>query len=98
MNEFNYILEPYNGMKSRYTCPNCGTKQGFAKYINSDTKEYLSDDVGRCNREEKCGYHYTPKQYFSDNKMTEFKPITYRSEEHTSELQSRENLVCRLLL
>src|SRR3984957_21200850 len=26
------------------------------------------------------------------------KPISVRSEEHTSELQSRENLVCRLLL
>src|SRR5690606_39859431 len=26
------------------------------------------------------------------------RPYTYRSEEHTSELQSRENLVCRLLL
>src|SRR5690606_41576036 len=25
-------------------------------------------------------------------------PVTPRSEEHTSELQSRENLVCRLLL
>src|SRR5690606_26260520 len=25
-------------------------------------------------------------------------PVIYRSEEHTSELQSRENLVCRLLL
>src|SRR5207302_4984439 len=25
-------------------------------------------------------------------------PLTRRSEEHTSELQSRENLVCRLLL
>src|SRR5690606_42087766 len=25
-------------------------------------------------------------------------PLTHRSEEHTSELQSRENLVCRLLL
>src|SRR5215475_8177753 len=25
-------------------------------------------------------------------------PVTRRSEEHTSELQSRENLVCRLLL
>src|SRR2546430_7775816 len=25
-------------------------------------------------------------------------PLTYRSEEHTSELQSQSNLVCRLLL
>src|SRR5690606_40364980 len=27
-----------------------------------------------------------------------FRRLEYRSEEHTSELQSRENLVCRLLL
>lgn len=74
MNEFTYILEPYNGTKSRYTCPNCGAKQSFAKYINSETKEYLSDYVGRCNKEIKCGYHYKPKQYFDDNQITEFKP------------------------
>src|SRR5436309_10616316 len=30
--------------------------------------------------------------------MSVFHSSTYRSEEHTSELQSRENLVCRLLL
>src|SRR5215475_6797567 len=30
--------------------------------------------------------------------MTTFAPCDTRSEEHTSELQSRENLVCRLLL
>src|SRR5690606_41641384 len=29
---------------------------------------------------------------------TSFTPVMRRSEEHTSELQSRENLVCRLLL
>src|SRR5690606_41739337 len=28
----------------------------------------------------------------------QFEPVADRSEEHTSELQSRENLVCRLLL
>src|SRR5690606_40129947 len=34
------------------------------------------------------------------HKLGEFAPTRnyYRSEEHTSELQSRENLVCRLLL
>lgn len=74
MQQYNYILEPYNGTKSRFTCPNCGAKQSFAKYIDSETKEYLSDYVGRCNREEKCGYHYKPKQYFDDNQITEFKP------------------------
>ena len=28
---------------------------------------YISDNVGVCNRIDKCGYHYTPKQYFTDN-------------------------------
>src|SRR5690606_41935519 len=31
------------------------------------------------------------------NRNINFTNICYRSEEHTSELQSRENLVCRLL-
>src|SRR5690606_23294707 len=33
-----------------------------------------------------------------DSPYTEIKRFDWRSEEHTSELQSRENLVCRLLL
>ena len=28
---------------------------------------YINDRVGKCNRIDKCGYHYTPKQYFEDN-------------------------------
>src|SRR5690606_41155874 len=32
------------------------------------------------------------------NTYTSLKDLDFRSEEHTSELQSRENLVCRLLL
>src|SRR5690606_41334158 len=35
---------------------------------------------------------------FSRSKIFRPPPRTGRSEEHTSELQSRENLVCRLLL
>jgi hypothetical protein len=27
----------------------------------------LADLVGRCNREQNCSYHYTPKQYFHDH-------------------------------
>jgi hypothetical protein len=23
--------------------------------------------VGKCNRLDKCGYHYTPREYFTDN-------------------------------
>ena len=28
---------------------------------------YINDDVGKCNRLDKCGYHYTPKQYYEDH-------------------------------
>src|SRR5690606_16397611 len=38
-----------------------------------------------------------PEEFFSFD-GTEWKKLGDRSEEHTSELQSRENLVCRLLL
>ncbi|MBV5312759.1 MAG: hypothetical protein JZU47_05650 [Prolixibacteraceae bacterium] len=27
----------------------------------------MADHVGRCNREQNCSYHYTPKQYFHDH-------------------------------
>ena len=29
----------------------------------------MSPEVGRCNREESCGYHYKPRQYFEDNNI-----------------------------
>jgi hypothetical protein len=59
-------LEKYHGTKSRHTCPACNSKGVFVRY-KDERGEYLSSDVGRCNRESKCGYHYKPKQYFADN-------------------------------
>ena len=69
MNEnFKYILEPYKGAKTRYICPKCQKKGQFTKYIDKDTGRPLAHTVGLCNRAVNCGYHYTPKQYFTDNK------------------------------
>jgi hypothetical protein len=62
-----YTLEPYKSPSTRHTCPSCGEKRQFARYINTETREYLADHVGRCNREQNCSYHYTPKQYFHDH-------------------------------
>jgi hypothetical protein len=68
MNEHRYILEPYKGMSTRYQCPVCKNgKNTFTRYINTFTREYLDNRVGRCNRETKCGFHYTPKQFFQEN-------------------------------
>jgi hypothetical protein len=58
-----YSLEKYRGSRSRYTCPSCGKKNQFAKYID-ESGDYLDESVGRCNRESSCGYHLTPKEFF----------------------------------
>jgi len=65
-----YTLEPYNGMKTRYRCPECNKTGVFTRYVDTQTNEHLNDNVGICNRIVKCGYHYTPKQYFQDNNIS----------------------------
>ncbi len=66
-------LETYRGTKSRHTCPQCGKKSEFTRFINTDTGEHLPDNVGICNRSSSCGYRYTAKQYFADNPKTDKK-------------------------
>ena len=71
MSEHKYILEPYKGMNSRYRCPCCKQRdKTFSLYIVTETGEHIHPNVGRCNRESKCGNHYTPKQYFKDNNIS----------------------------
>lgn len=63
-------LEIYKGTRSRHTCPSCGAQNSFVRYVGNDGA-YIDSSVGRCNRESKCNYHYSPKQYFADNPKTE---------------------------
>ena len=67
---YRYTLEKYKGLNTRYDCPNCGIKKTFTRYVHTETGKYIAANVGRCNRESNCGYHYTPKQYFSDNSIS----------------------------
>ena len=68
MSEYKYILEPYKGMNTRYHCPVCQQRdKTFSLYIDTETGEHIHPNVGRCNRESKCGHHYTPKQYLQEN-------------------------------
>ena len=62
-----YTLQPYKGMWSRYTCPQCLKHKAFSRYINTETEEPLADHVGRCSRENNCGYHFKPSDYFREN-------------------------------
>jgi len=61
------FLQPYKGKATRHTCPACGAKESFTLYISGETNELINCKVGKCNRESKCGYHYTPKQFYLDN-------------------------------
>ena len=67
MNTYRYQLERYRGRGTRYSCPQCGRKYCFTRYIDTETNQYINERVGKCNRLDKCGYHYTPHQYFTDN-------------------------------
>lgn len=79
---YRFKLEPYKGVSTRHTCPNCHRKSCFAKYIDTEKQISFPDYVGRCNHEQKCGYNYTPKMYFDENPMAkerlseEFVPVS----------------------
>jgi len=60
-------LEPYHGRDSRHACPACKQQKTFTFYIDGETGRPINPTVGKCNREIKCGYHYTPREYFRDN-------------------------------
>jgi len=67
MKDYTYSLENYNPKVGKHICPSCNHRNVFVRYINNDTKEYLDGTIGRCDREDKCGYHKKPKDYFQEH-------------------------------
>lgn len=61
-----FRLEKYAGPSSRYTCPACRRPKKFTRYVDTETGEYLSSEIGRCDRESSCGYHKKPRDYFAE--------------------------------
>lgn len=66
MAEYRFHLEKYR-TGSKGTCPSCGRHNCFVHYVDSEGKIIFPDNVGLCDHVNTCGYHYTPKNYFSDN-------------------------------
>jgi hypothetical protein len=77
-----FRLEKYSGARSRHTCLVCESSKVFVRYVDEQTGHYLASHVGRCNREAKCGYHYTPRQFFSDNPSVKAERLSTRSVNH----------------
>ena len=66
MNQYRFHLEKYK-LGNRYTCPKCERKRCFARYIDDEGRISFPDNVGKCDHEHSCGYHYTPKDYFREH-------------------------------
>ena len=67
MSNYRFKLEPYKGVRTRHICPACGRPRCFARYIDTEGKIEFPDNVGRCDHEQRCGYHFTPKAYFAEH-------------------------------
>ena len=79
-NGYRYRLERYRACGvNRYTCPHCGKKKSFTRYIDTETGEYVDEQCGKCDHESACGYHYSPREFFHDH------PWARPREEHATE-------------
>lgn len=68
-----FQLERYKTKDSRYKCPACGHKNVFARYVD-EAGNHIAPEVGRCNRESKCGYHLRLSDYFAQNPSMDWTP------------------------
>lgn len=66
MNEYRFHLEKYK-LGNRYTCPKCKRKRCFTRYVDDDGLISFPNNVGKCDHEHSCGYHYSPKDYFHEH-------------------------------
>lgn len=60
-----YKLAQLDKSSKKYICPQC-QKKSFVYYLSLDGTP-VDERVGRCDREDNCAYHYTRKQYYTDN-------------------------------
>ena len=66
MPTYRFHLEKYRH-GSKIDCPRCGKKRCFIRYIDEQETVRFPVTVGKCDHEQSCGYHYTPREYFRDN-------------------------------
>lgn len=75
MKNYRYTLERYKGRNTRYTCPQCGHKGAFVRYIDTTTGQHLPEDTGRCNRQHQCGYHKKPQRGNTNTQYLNLTPV-----------------------
>ena len=66
MSDYRFHLEKYRP-NSKLTCPQCKKLRCLVHYVDDQGIVKFPNYIGRCDHENSCGYHYTPKDYFHDN-------------------------------
>lgn len=67
-NDYRYQLDE-SRPRVKLSCPQCGRAKKLVRYIDTWNVMTFPSYVGRCDRQFKCGYHYTPRDYFHDNPL-----------------------------
>jgi hypothetical protein len=66
MNSFRFHLQKYH-RGSKITCPACGRKACFTRYVDEEAEIHFPEHVGKCDHENRCGYHFSPKDFFNES-------------------------------
>ena len=73
--DFRYQLESKKltgHQPCKLTCPHCGKKKCFVRYVDTHNgNRYVADNVGKCDHQHSCGYHYKPSEYYRDNQWAQ---------------------------
>ena len=90
MTDYKYKLEKYSS-KSKHTCPSCGRAKCFTRYIDTESGQYINDNVGICDHKNSCGYHLPPKEFRAFNDLRDLKdPKNFRP------IQKKEIPLCEI--
>jgi len=70
-NDYRFLLETprvTGRRQQKFECPQCGKRKCFVRYVDTHNDcQYVADDVGKCDHQHSCGYHYKPSEYFKDH-------------------------------
>src|SRR5690606_40987150 len=94
-------IQLFAGLAQRFEKPSITLELAQSELTAKELKQYLVEQYPEQQRVLKSCYVAANQAYCRDEqsvKASDELALLPRSEEHTSELQSRENLVCRLLL
>ena len=91
MEEYRFIYDNRNS-KQKFTCPSCGSKNTFVRYIDKLTNQYLPEKFGICDRAIQCKYHLNPyKDGYLRTILSQKKHVITP----TSPTLSTSNITCR---